>query len=139
MGMYGAGDSLGPQLMAEIGDVRRFERKQSLAAFAEVDSMPTVWGEKCPQQQILQARFALPAKSVVQCNGLLFTESASGRTCTPISGPQAHGGKALLCLHDCGANKFLRRYFSKVMECFSTLEDLPPPMDMDSTGLQKPQ
>ena len=48
MGMYGAGDSLGPQLMAEIGDVRRFERKQSLAAFAEVDFMPTVWGEKCP-------------------------------------------------------------------------------------------
>ena len=27
MEMYGVGESLGPQLMAEIGDVRRFERK----------------------------------------------------------------------------------------------------------------
>ena len=30
MKMYGAGESTGPQLMAEIGDVTRFERKQSL-------------------------------------------------------------------------------------------------------------
>ena len=27
MNMYGAGESTGPQLMAEIGDVTRFERK----------------------------------------------------------------------------------------------------------------
>ena len=30
MAMYGVGKSYGPQLMAEIGDVRRFERKQAL-------------------------------------------------------------------------------------------------------------
>ena len=35
-----------------------------------------------------------------------------------------------------GANKFLRRYYGKVMEYLSTLEDLPP-VDMDSTGLPK--
>ena len=29
---------LGPQLMAEIGDVRRFERKQSLVAFARAST-----------------------------------------------------------------------------------------------------
>jgi hypothetical protein len=29
MRMFGVGETLGPQLMAEIGDVRRFERKQS--------------------------------------------------------------------------------------------------------------
>ena len=46
MGMYGVGDSLGPQLMAEIGDVRRFERKQSLVAFAGIDPMPNQSGEK---------------------------------------------------------------------------------------------
>ena len=34
MNMYGVGESTGPQLMAEIGDVTRFERKQSLVAFA---------------------------------------------------------------------------------------------------------
>ena len=35
-----------------------------------------------------------------------------------------------------GANKFLRRYYGKIMEYLSTLEDLPP-VDMDSTGLPK--
>lgn len=40
MAMYGVGESLGPQLMAEIGDVRRFKRKQSLVAFAGIDPLP---------------------------------------------------------------------------------------------------
>ncbi|SHK07906.1 IS110 family RNA-guided transposase, partial [Propionispora hippei] len=37
MSLFGVGDSLGPQLMAEIGDVMRFERRNSLTAFAGVD------------------------------------------------------------------------------------------------------
>lgn len=40
MQMFGVGPVLGPQLMAEIGDVRRFHRKQSLVAFAGVDAPP---------------------------------------------------------------------------------------------------
>ena len=46
MQMYGVGKSFGPQLMAEIGDVRRFERKQALVAFAGIDPMPNQSGEK---------------------------------------------------------------------------------------------
>ena len=46
MGMYGVGESLGPQLMAEIGDIRRFAGKQSLVAFAGVDPMPNQSGAK---------------------------------------------------------------------------------------------
>ena len=37
MAMYGVGSSLGPQLMAEIGDVSRFTHKGALTAFAGVD------------------------------------------------------------------------------------------------------
>lgn len=37
MNLYGVANSLGPQLMAEIGDVRRFAHKGSLTAFAGVD------------------------------------------------------------------------------------------------------
>lgn len=46
MEMYGVGKSFGSQLMAEIGDVRRFERKQSLVAFAGIDPMPNQSGDK---------------------------------------------------------------------------------------------
>lgn len=37
MAMYSVGHSLGPQLMAEIGDVRRFHKRNSLTAFAGVN------------------------------------------------------------------------------------------------------
>lgn len=37
MDMNGVGPTLGPQLMAEIGDVTRFEKRGSLTAFAGVD------------------------------------------------------------------------------------------------------
>ena len=44
MEMYGAGTSLGPQLMAEIGDVTRFAHRGSLTAFAGVDPTPNQSG-----------------------------------------------------------------------------------------------
>ncbi|WP_417424238.1 transposase [Hominenteromicrobium sp.] len=39
-----SGNPLGPQLMAEIGDVRRFENKRSLVAFADIDPAPSESG-----------------------------------------------------------------------------------------------
>ena len=38
--MSGVGETLGPQLIAEIGDVRRFSHKGALVAFAGVDAPP---------------------------------------------------------------------------------------------------
>lgn len=38
--MFGVGDILGPQLMAEIGDVFRYRNKGSLVAFAGLDAPP---------------------------------------------------------------------------------------------------
>ena len=40
MAMQGAGEVTGPQLMAEIGDVRRFTHKGALVAFAGMDAPP---------------------------------------------------------------------------------------------------
>ena len=40
MGMFGVGPALGPQLMAEISDVRRFHSKKALVAFAGIDAPP---------------------------------------------------------------------------------------------------
>lgn len=40
MELQGAGEITGPQLMAEIGDVRRFNHKGALVAFAGMDAPP---------------------------------------------------------------------------------------------------
>ena len=39
--MFGFGPKLGPQLMAEIGDVRRFHSKKALIAYVEIDAHRT--------------------------------------------------------------------------------------------------
>lgn len=38
MAMKGVGSSLGPQLIAKIGDVARFTHKSAITAFAGIDS-----------------------------------------------------------------------------------------------------
>lgn len=45
MGMFGVGPVLGLQLMAEIGDVRRFYSKKALVAFAGLDAPPHQSGQ----------------------------------------------------------------------------------------------
>lgn len=47
-------------------------------------------------------------------------------------------GKPYYVYMTAGANKFLRRYYGKVMEYLSTLDSLPS-VDMDSSGLPKHQ
>lgn len=137
MEMYGVGESLGPQLMAEIGDVRRFERKQSLIAFAGIDPMPNQSGEKNVRSN----------KSSKRGSPYLRKTLFNIMTCYLQKAPEdepvyqfldrkrAEGKPYYVCMTAAG-NKFLRRYYGKVMNYFATLEDLPS-VDMDSTGLQK--
>ena len=51
MSMKGVGPSLGPQIMAEIGDVTRFTHRGALTAFAGVDpgvnALRQLYAEKC--------------------------------------------------------------------------------------------
>lgn len=45
MEMFDVGPVLGPQLMAEIGDVRRFHSKKALVAYAGIDAPPNDSGD----------------------------------------------------------------------------------------------
>lgn len=45
MDMFGVGPKLGSQLMAEIGDVRRFHSKKALVAYAGIDAPPYQSGQ----------------------------------------------------------------------------------------------
>ena len=45
METFGVDPTLGPQLMAEIGDVRRFHSKKALVTFAGIDTPPCQSGQ----------------------------------------------------------------------------------------------
>ena len=136
MEMYGVGKSFGPQLMAEIGDVRRFERKQALVAFAGIDPMPNQSGDKNVRSNKSSKRGAPYLRKT------LFNVMGIYLKCAPQNEPvfqflerKRSEGKPFYVYVTAASNKFLRRYYAKVRDYLATLDNLPP-VDMDSTGLQ---
>lgn len=135
MGMYGVGRSFGPQLMAEIGDVRRFERKQALVAFAGIDPIPNQSGDKNVRSNRSSKRGSPYLRKT------LFNVMSIYLKCAPPDEPvfqfldrKRSEGKPFYVYMTAAANKFLRRYYAKVRDYLAALDN-PPPVDMDSTGL----
>ena len=136
MEMYGIGESLGPQLMAEIGDVRRFERKQSLVAFAGIDPMPNQSGEKNVRSNKSSKRGSpYLRKTLFNIMGIYLKCSPQDEPVYQFLDRKRAEGKPYYVYMTAAGNKFLRRYYATVMNYFATLENLPP-VDTDSTGLQ---
>jgi len=123
MDMRGVGDSLGPQLMAEIGDVTRFARRSAITSFAGVDpgadqsgsheakSVPT---SKSGPPELRKALFL-----VMDC--LLKTMPQDDPVYLFMDKKRAEG-KPYLVYMTAGANKFLRIYYGKVKEYLAKLE-----------------
>lgn len=137
MEMYGVGESLGPQLMAEIGDVRRFQRKQSLVAFAGIDPAPNESGDYHSRSNKTTKRGSPYLRKT------LFNIMTIHLQRAPLDEPvfqfldkKRAEGKPYYVYMTAARNKFLRRYYAKVMTYLATLENLPP-VDMESTGLQR--
>jgi len=135
MEMYGVGKSFGPQLMAEIGDVRRFERKQSLVAFAGIDPMPNQSGEKNVRSNKSSKRGSPYLRKT------LFNVMSIYLKCAPAEEPvyqfldrKRAEGKPFYVYMTAASNKFLRRYYAKVRDYLASLDELPP-VDAHSTGL----
>ena len=136
MEMYGVGESLGPQLMAEIGDVRRFERKQSLVAFAGIDPSPNESGDYSSRSNKTTKRGSpYLRKTLFNIMTVHLQHAPPDEPVFQFLDKKRSEGKPYYVYMTAAGNKFLRRYYGKVMAYFSTLEDLPP-IDMDSTGLR---
>lgn len=136
MAMYGVGKSFGPQLMAEIGDVRRFERKQSLVAFAGIDPMPNQSGDKNVRSNKSSKRGSpYLRKTLFNIMGIYLKCSPQDEPVYQFLDHKRSEGKPFYVYMTAASNKFLRRYYAQVRDYLSTLDDLPP-VDMDSTGLK---
>ena len=121
--MYGVGPSLGPQIMAEIGDISRFNHREALTAYAGVDPGKNDSGEvvhksghasKCGSArlrkalfQVMEAMLQLGPRDDDPVSQFLFKKKAEG--------------KPYLVYMTAGANKFLRVYYGKVKECIRNL------------------
>ena len=123
MAQYGVGTSFGPQLMAEIGDVRRFARKQSLVAFAGVDPAPNDSGDKTSRSNKTTKRGSPYLRKTLFCvMSTLLQKSPADDPIYQFLDKKRSEGKPYYVYMTAGANKFLRHYYAKVMNYLDTLE-----------------
>jgi len=124
MSMYGVGPSLGPQLMAEIGDVRRFAHRGSLTAFAGVDPMPNQSGSYERQSNPASKRGSpYLRKTLFLVMTVLLQKAPADDPVYQFLDKKRSEGKPYYVYMTAGANKLLRIYYGRVREYLASLED----------------
>lgn len=123
MDMFGVGPKLGPQLMAEIGDVRRFHSKKALVAYAGIDAPPYQSGQLNVHSRSISKRGSPALRRT------LFLVMSVYLQCSPADEPvyqymatKRAEGKPYLVYMMASTNKFLRRYYATVKAYLNALE-----------------
>jgi transposase len=124
MAMKGVGPTLGPQLMAEIGDVTRFSHRGAITAFAGVD--PGVNQSGAYEQKSVRTS----KRGSAQLRKTLFLVMDSLIKTSPADDPvyafmskKRLQGKSYYVYMTAGANKFLRIYYGRVKEYLTSLPE----------------
>ena len=124
MQMFGVGDTFGPQLMAEIGDVRRFSRKQSLVAFAGIDPAPNDSGDKYGRNSGTTKRGSpYLRKTLFNIMKCYLQNVPENEQVFQFIDKKCTEDKPYYVYMTAAANKFLRRYYAKVNEYLSYSEN----------------
>lgn len=119
MRMFGVGPVLGPQLMAEIGDVRRFHCKQSLVAFAGVDAPPCQSGTfESKNRHISKRGSPRLRKTLFQVMSTIIQHAPADDPVYQFLDRKRWEGKHYYVYMIAAANKFLRIYYGTVMAYF---------------------
>ena len=125
MDMFGVGPTLGPQLIAEIGDVRRFYSKKALVAFAGIDAPPNDSGDMTGRHKSMSK---IGASSLRRTLFLIMSVYLQN---SPLDEPvyqfmdkKRAEGKPYRVYMMASANKFLRIYYATVKAYLEALEHI---------------
>lgn len=123
MAMYGVGDVTGPQLMAEIGDVRNYPRRSSIVAFAGIDPEVDKSGKNQSDGKPTTKRGSPHLrKTLFQIMSTYLKLSPQDEPVYQFIDKKRAEGKPYYVYMTAGANKFLRIYYARVKECMAALE-----------------
>ena len=125
MGMFGVGPTLGPQLMAEIGDVRRFHSKKALVAYAGIDAPPNDSGDVTGRHKAMSKIGASSLRRTLFLVMSAYLEnSPPDEPVYQFMDKKRSEGKPYLVYMMASANKFLRIYYATVKAYLNTLEQV---------------
>ena len=123
MEMFGVGPTLGPQLMAEIGDVRRFHSKEALVAFAGIDAPPYQSGQMDVRSRSISKRgSASLRRTLFLVMGVYLQNAPTNEPVFQFMNKKRTEGKPNRVYMMASANKFLRIYYASVKAYLDSLE-----------------
>lgn len=115
MGMFGIGETLWPQLMAEIGGVQRLKRKQFLVAFVGVDAPPFQFGTfESPKRHISKRGSSRLRNTLFQVMNTILQHAPADNLVYQFFDRKRAEGKQYYVYMTAGANMFLRIYYGTV-------------------------
>lgn len=117
--MAGVGDRLGPIILAEIGDIRRFHSGKALNSFAENDAPPYQSGQFESRNRHISKRGSSALRKAC------FEVMQALKLTKPQNDPvylfmlkKEQEGKPYNVAKMAGVNKFLRIYYARAMELY---------------------
>ena len=123
MAMQGAGEITGPQLMAEIGDVRRFSHKGALVAFAGMDAPPFQSGAFDSKSRRISKRGSPHLRrTLFQIASVILQHSDPADPVFQFMDKKRAEGKHFYVYTVAGAAKFLRIYYARVKAHLAALD-----------------
>ena len=121
--MYGVGETTAAQLMAEIGDVRRFPRRSSIVAFAGVDPAVAQSGKHEVQSTATTKRGSPHLrKTLYQIVCTYLRKAPEDEPVYQFLDKKRGEGKPYFVYMTAAQNKFLRIYYARVKECLEAFD-----------------
>lgn len=125
MGMFGVGPTLGPQLIAEIGDVRRFYSKKALVAYAGLDAPPNDSGDVSGKHKAMSKIGSSALRRTLFLVMSVYLQNAPlDEPVYQFMGRKCAEGKPYRVYMMASANKFLRIYYASVKAYLESLEQV---------------
>jgi transposase len=123
MEMFGVGPALGPQLMAEIGDVYRFHSKKALVAFAGIDAPPYQSGTMDIRSRSISKRGSSSLRrTLFLVMSVILQRAPEDEPIYQFMDKKRSEGKPYRVYMMASANKFLRIYYAKVKAHLDALD-----------------
>ena len=120
--MHGVGKTLAPQLIAEIGDIRSFPKRSSLARFAGIEPPENQSGSyNQHSRRISKQGSPHLRRALFQVMCCVLQLKHTDEPIFQFLDRKRAEGKPYKVYMIAGANKFLRIYYARVKECIDIL------------------
>ena len=125
--MFGVDPTLGPQLIAEIGNVRRFYSKKALVVYAGIDAPPNDSGDVIGRHKSMSKVGASSLRrTLFLVMSVYLQNSPPNEPIYQFMNRKRAEGKPYRVYMMASANKFLRIYYATVKAYLETLEQICP-------------